>query len=128
MAPLPRRRVPRPLPRLARPPRAARLEEAALVPTEARRAGPYGGRARTETVAHLFLGSNHLTGTLPNFNDMPPYGFTKLEIERCFLEGPLPSGLGSLFLMQTLHFHGNDGLTGTLPRNMQNMTKLESLK
>jgi hypothetical protein len=76
-------------------------------------------------VSHIFLGTNHLTGSIP-----PELGnLTALEglyLDWNQLTGSIPPELGNLTALQILVLAGNQ-LTGSIPPELGNLTALTAL-
>jgi hypothetical protein len=77
--------------------------------------------------AIIFLGGNHMSGTLPaELGDL--FGLTGILFQfNPALTGPIPPELGNLPELQALHLDGN-ALTGPVPASLGNLSDLRILR
>ncbi|KAI7725329.1 hypothetical protein M8C21_029677, partial [Ambrosia artemisiifolia] len=73
-------------------------------------------------IGYLDLSNNQISGKLPRFDS----DSSVMDVSNNTITGVIPSSLGSLTYLQSLHLH-NNRLEGNLPLSLQNLTSLVTL-
>lgn len=77
------------------------------------------------SVRHIVLSGNNLTGTIPEIWSAFP-DLLYMDLSGNQLVGPLPASLGSVWQLRSVDLHDNE-LTGTIPAEWQNLRFLYEL-
>ncbi|GJP58852.1 hypothetical protein CLOP_g4775 [Closterium sp. NIES-67] len=86
---------------------------------------PSAGRAGSASVAHLLLGGNELSGSIPDTLSTVSHLLT-LNLSANHLSGSLPSGLAALQQLTVLDVSIN-ALSGSIPSALSSLSSLQSL-
>ncbi|XP_020155715.1 uncharacterized protein [Aegilops tauschii subsp. strangulata] len=88
------------------------------IPTEVR---------NMRSLTFLSLQRNSITGLTPNFSFDSTPSLSHIDIRNNSLSGPIPSGIGSLLLLQVLRLNWNL-LSGPVPPTIFNMSRIVDLR
>ncbi|KAM3225328.1 hypothetical protein ACQJBY_058217 [Aegilops geniculata] len=89
--------------------------------------GQIPGEVRNmRSLRYFSLGTNSITGLMPNFSFDSTPSLTHVNINNNSLSGPIPSGIGSLLMLQVLDLTWNQ-LSGPVPPAIFNMSRIVEL-
>ncbi|KAF7085687.1 hypothetical protein CFC21_089087 [Triticum aestivum] len=90
--------------------------------------GQIPGEVRNmRSLSYFSLGINSITGLMPNFSFDSTPSLRHIYINNNSLSGPIPSGIGSLLMLQVLYLRRNQ-LSGPIPPTIFNMSRIVDLR
>uniref|UniRef100_A0ACD5TC97 Uncharacterized protein n=1 Tax=Avena sativa TaxID=4498 RepID=A0ACD5TC97_AVESA len=79
------------------------------------------------SLRYLSLESNYISGLIPNFSFESMPALSHIYVQNNSLSGPVPSGIGSLLMLQVLHLNYNQ-LFGPVPPTIFNMSRISDMR